>query len=121
MGHVNEVIEVLGFYGVQAQMDLLESLKAFSFAILFLGLIFAIIIIMFAIEATLLIYSLLMISVERNSSTNGVMRVLGLSKTGFVLSIFLQALMFVLPSIVLAFVMVVPSLTAMYKVLFTEE
>jgi ABC-type antimicrobial peptide transport system permease subunit len=50
-----------------------------------------------------------------------VMRVLGLSKTGFVLSIFLQALMFVLPSIVLAFVMVVPSLTTMYKLLFTEE
>jgi hypothetical protein len=53
-------------------------------AILFLGIVFNIIIILFIIISSLLIYSLLMISIETKTFDNGVMRLTGLSKNGFV-------------------------------------
>ena len=52
--------------------------------ILFIGLIFDILLIMFIVVAVLLIYSLLMISVERKTHEIGIMRLVGLSKGGFV-------------------------------------
>ena len=53
-------------------------------AILFLGLIFDIIILLFIVLSILLIYSLLMISVETKTFEFGVMRMVGLSKSGLV-------------------------------------
>ena len=52
--------------------------------ILFIGLIFDILLIMFIVVAVLLIYSLLMISVETKTHEIGIMRLVGLSKGGFV-------------------------------------
>ena len=52
--------------------------------ILFIGLIFDILLIMFIVVAVLLIYSLLMISVETKTHEIGIMRLVGLSKKGFV-------------------------------------
>jgi len=49
-----------------------------------LGLIFDIIIMLFIILSVLLIYSLLMISVESKTFEFGVMRMVGLSKSGIV-------------------------------------
>jgi ABC-type lipoprotein release transport system permease subunit len=47
---------------------------------LLLGLIFGIIVFLFIVIAILLIYSLLMISVETKTFENGVLRMIGLSK-----------------------------------------
>ena len=63
-------------------------MQKLSFAVLFIGLIFDILLIMFVIVAILLIYSLLMISVETKAFEIGVMRLVGLSKKGFVAMIF---------------------------------
>ena len=49
-------------------------------SILFIGLIFDILLIMFVVVAVLLIYSLLMISVETKTHEIGIMRLVGLSK-----------------------------------------
>jgi len=46
-----------------------------------LGLIFGIIIILFVVISILLIYSLLMISVETKGFETGVLRLVGMSKT----------------------------------------
>jgi ABC-type antimicrobial peptide transport system permease subunit len=86
-----------------------------------MGLIFDIIILLFVIIAILLIYSLLMISVETKTFEIGVIRMVGLSKSGIVWMIFLQGLMFVLPAIVLGFLMCFPLLKLVYKFLFTED
>ena len=51
--------------------------------ILFIGLIFDILLIMFIVVAVLLICSLLMISVDRKTHEIGIMRLVGLSKGGF--------------------------------------
>jgi len=96
-------------------------MQKFSAAILMLGLIFDIIILLFIILSVLLIYSLLMLSVETKTFEFGVMRMVGLSKGGLVAMIVLQAFMFVLPSVVLGFVLSVPSLGSMYGKLFTED
>lgn len=61
-------------------MPLLETLKLTSVASLLLGLLFGIIVLLFVFISVLLIYSLLMISVETKTFENGVLRMIGLSK-----------------------------------------
>lgn len=56
---------------------------------MFLGLIFDIIILLFIIISILLIYSLLMISVETKSFEIGVQRMIGLSSKGLIFMVLL--------------------------------
>lgn len=51
---------------------------------MFITLIFRILLVIFIIVAMLLVYSLLLISVETKSFEFGVMRLVGLTKAGFV-------------------------------------
>ncbi len=60
--------------------------------------------------SVLLIYSLLMLSVESKSFEFGVMRMVGLSKENIILLVILQSFMFVIPSIISGFIV---SLTAL--------
>ena len=69
-------------------LDLLEQMRTYSMAVLFIGLIFGILLMLFVIVSILLIYSLLLISVETKTFEIGVMRLVGLSKTGFTVMIF---------------------------------
>ena len=61
---LNKIDDALGFYNIRSKTDLLQNLEPYSYAILFIGLIFNILLIIFVVVAILLIYSLLMISVE---------------------------------------------------------
>jgi len=61
-------------------MGLIETMKLSSAASLLLGLLFSIIIVLFVVVSILLIYSLLMISVETKTFETGVLRLLGLTK-----------------------------------------
>ena len=88
---------------------------------MFLGLIFDIIILLFVILSILLIYSLLSISVETKTFEFGVMRMVGLSKTGIINMIVLQGFMFVLPSLICGFALAVPALIKVYDLIFEEE
>ena len=56
----------------------------YDYALLFIGLIFDILLIIFIVVAVLLIYSLLLISVETKTFDFGVMRLVGLTKLGFI-------------------------------------
>jgi ABC-type antimicrobial peptide transport system permease subunit len=60
--------------------------------------------------SVLLIYSLLMLSVESKSFEFGVMRMVGLSKDNIIILVILQSFMFVVPSIISGFAV---SLTAL--------
>ena len=79
-GLTNDLTQALGFYMPRSCMSLLETMKLTSAASLLLGLLFGIIIILFVVISILLIYSLLMISVETKTFENGVLRLLGMSK-----------------------------------------
>ena len=93
----------------------------YNFAILFIGLVFSIVIILFVIISILLIYSLLMITTETKTFDIGVMRLIGLSSTGFVAMVFTQAVMFVLPSILLAYICSIPGLYLTFQKLFHHD
>ena len=86
-----------------------------------LGTIFDVVIILLIIVSVLLIYSLLMINIEEKTFESGIMRLIGLSKTGYISSIFLQATLFVLPSIFCAFVASVPALYYLYKIMLDSQ
>ena len=71
-------------------------------------------VIMLAMIAVLLIYSLLLISTEKKTFEFGVMRMTGLSTGGLIILIVLQAIIFVLPAILCAFICSVPLLFIIY-------
>lgn len=96
-------------------------MENYSTAVIFLGLIFDIIILLFIIISILLIYSLLMISVETKTFEIGVMRMVGLSKNGLIFMIFIQGIMFVLPAIITAFALSFAALKGIYSFLFTAD
>ena len=95
-------------------MPLLHTMETFAMMILYIGLVANLVVILFVIVAVLLIYSLLMISIEKKTFEFGVMRLTGLSKRGLIALICMQALLFVLPAIVLAFALSFPILAAVY-------
>ena len=111
----------LGFYPMNTRLDLLHQMSIYSYAVLFIGLIFDILLIMFIIVAILLIYSLLMITVETKAFEIGVMRLVGLSKSSFVAMIFTQAACFVFPAVILGFAFAIPCIFLIYKLLFTSD
>jgi ABC-type antimicrobial peptide transport system permease subunit len=113
--YANQVTEALGYYPVIISLDNLADMKTYSTAVLFMGLIFDIIILLFVIIAILLIYSLLMISVETKTFEMGVIRMLGLSNAGIISMVLLQALMFVVPAILLGFAAASPALKVIYS------
>ena len=69
----------------------------------------------------LLIYSLLMITTETKTFDIGVMRLLGLSSSGFVAMIFTQAVMFVIPSIICAYIASFPTLWIIFIQIFGND
>ncbi len=79
-----------------------------------IGLVFDVLLVVFVVISCLLIYSLLQIQIETKTFEIGVMRMVGLTKGGFVAMILTQAAMFVLPSIVLGFALSVPCIWAMW-------
>ena len=121
LGYASEVTDKLGSYPISSTFRLLHEMQLFSLGILLLGLIFDIMLIQFIIISVLLIYSLLMITIETKTFDIGVMRMLGLNSGGFVSMIFIQAVMFVLPSLVCAFACVIPCLWYIYDKLESEK
>ena len=96
-------------------------MEIFSAAIMMIGLVFDIMLIIFILVSVLLIYSLLMITVETKTFDIAVMRMVGLSSNGFVAMIFTQAMIFVLPSLILAFACCVPCLWLIYNAVEEEH
>ena len=75
-------------------------------------------IVLFSAISILLIYSLLMITVEQKAYESAIMRLLGLNKFNYTVSILMQALFFVLPSIVLGYIAALPTLHYLIAWLF---
>jgi len=76
----DKVMEDLGFYNIESDMPLLLTMSLLSYAVLLLGIVFDVIIILFISISILLIYSLLMVSVETKTFDYGVFRMVGITK-----------------------------------------
>ena len=78
-------------------------------------------IILFVVISILLIYSLLLITTETKTFDIGIMRLIGLSSSGFVAMIFTQAVMFVVPSIICAYICSFPTLYLIFLKMFNGD
>ena len=96
-------------------------MEIYQYQLMFIGLIFDVIVILFVIVAILLIYSLLLISVETKTFEIGIMRLVGLSKNSFIGMIFTQSYFFVLPAVLFGFALYLPAMMLIYSFLFTDE
>ena len=74
----------MGFFNSYSYPELLDELKFFDLSVLFLGLIFDVLLIIFIVVAILLVFSLLLIQVESKTFELGVMRLVGLTRLGFI-------------------------------------
>ena len=61
-----------------------------------------------------------MVGVETKTMETGIMRMVGTSKRGLVLMIFVQTLMFLIPALILGFIMSFPMLALAYTFIFRE-
>ena len=84
-----------------------------------MGLLFDIIIILFVLMSVILVYSLLMLAVETKSFEFGVMRMVGVSTSGVMYTIVIQAIMFVIPAFILGFICSFPALKIGYDYIFS--
>jgi ABC-type antimicrobial peptide transport system permease subunit len=96
-------------------------MKLSSAASLLLGLLFSIIIVLFVVVSILLIYSLLMISVETKTFETGVLRLLGLTKYDCIQMILIQSFFYVIPAIILAYLASIPSLYGIFAAMFAKQ
>lgn len=121
LDYLYPITNQLGYYNFGTNLDLLFAMQTYSYAVLFIGLIFNVLLLIFVVVACLLIYSLLLISVETKTFEIGVMRLVGLTKCGFVGMIVTQATMFVIPSVIFGFLCALPAIYMIYYFLFTDE
>ena len=66
------------------QLPVLEELKPLRFAKMFLGIILNMIIFILLLLSVVLLYSLLLVSVETKTYEIGIMRMLGMNKIGII-------------------------------------
>ena len=114
-------MEKLGYYDIRSYMELIQYMKLSQLASAMLGILFGIIVVLFIVISCLLVYSLLMISVETKSFETGVLRLVGLSKWNCFMMISLQSILFVLPSILAGYALSIPALVYILKFLVPED
>lgn len=103
VSYANTLVNKLGFFPASVNCALLEELQALSLGLVFLGIIFSVVSVLFIIISILLIYSLLMVTVEEKSFQIGIYRMVGLNKLGLVTMVLMQAFFFVIPAIIFSF------------------
>jgi ABC-type antimicrobial peptide transport system permease subunit len=110
VAYMTQIEEALGYFPIHIGSELLHDFRLYSIGLHFLGLLFNLITLLLIVISVLLIYSLLMITVETKTFEIGVMRMVGLNKTGIIINVIIQSLMFVIPSVLLAFIATIPCL-----------
>jgi len=106
----SEISLDLGIFSYRLNLPLYKLLSKLKFVQLFLGITLSLILAILFILGTILIYNILLVSVETKTFEFGVIRMIGLSKTGIAQLIFVQALSFAVPAIILGLIASVPLL-----------
>jgi len=105
-----EITSALGVFPYYLNLPLSDSISTHKYIQLFLGIILNLIIAVVFILSTILIYNLLMVTLETKTFEFGVIRMIGLSKPGLAKLILIQALSFVIPGIILGIGVSIPLL-----------
>lgn len=89
----------IGFTNVFVNLPILRQLRDTRFFSLFLGLILNVIIFILLFLSVVLIYSLLMISVETRTFELGILRMIGTTRRGIILLLLIQAFFYAIPAL----------------------
>ena len=111
------ISERLGVYPFRMDLPVLGELFPLRFSSMFLGVILNMILFILFLLSVILLYSLLLVSVETKTFDLGVVRVLGLNKIGVIIMILLQSLSYVIPGIILGLILSIPALSYAGKAL----
>ena len=106
----SDIADLLGIFPFSMSQPVNSSLSNMSYVSLFLGITLKLIIIIIFLLSTILIYNLLMVTLETRAFDFGVIRILGLRKVGIVQLILIQALSFVIPGIIIGLGISIPLL-----------
>lgn len=101
--YLSEVEEFLGYYPIQVTSAILDKITTLEMNILIVNLIFSIVKSLLIIISVLIIFSLLMKSVESKNFEIAVIRMVGLHKGGVIGLIVCQSFLYVIPAMFLAF------------------
>ncbi|KAL4504054.1 hypothetical protein ABPG72_022684 [Tetrahymena utriculariae] len=97
----SEVIRVLGVYPVSIELPILKLFHQLKYAQMFLSVVTNMIILLFSSLSIMMLYNLLLVSVETKTYELGVLRIIGLNKVGVVIMILSQSLSFVIPGVII--------------------
>ena len=95
-------------------LPVLKELAPLKYASMFLGIILNMIIFILLLLSIVLLYSLLLVSVETKTFEMGILRMLGFNKIGIILMILIQSITFVLPGILFGLLFAIPCLYFAY-------
>lgn len=100
---VDALVDDLSFQESYVQMPLLQEMETWMLAVVMLGSIFNLIVMIISSISVLLVYSLLMVSVENKTFSNGVLRMVGVTKADCILVVVCSTLTFVVPSLIISY------------------
>lgn len=101
-------------------LPILSQLRTLSLGSVFFGIILSLVVVLLATLSIMLIYSLLMVSIESKTFEIGVMRMIGVSKCSLIGLLLTQAFTFVLPSVLFGFVASFPILAFISNIFKNE-
>ena len=102
-------------------LSLLFEMETYNYAIMFIRLLFNVLLLIFIGASCLLIYYLLLISLETKAFKIDVMCLVGLIKCRFVGMILTLATLFVITSVIIGYRLAFPSIYLIYSLLFRED
>ncbi|EAR92340.1 efflux ABC transporter, permease domain protein (macronuclear) [Tetrahymena thermophila SB210] len=97
----SEIIRILGVYPVSINLPILKLFHDLKYAQMFLSVVTNMIILLFSSLSIMMLYNLLLVSVETKTYELGVLRIIGLNKVGVVIMILSQSLSFVIPGVII--------------------
>ena len=113
----SEISEHLGFFPFTMDLPVTSSLSPLQYAGLFFGLVLNLVIVVLFLLSCILIYNLLMVTVETKTYEYGVMRLIGMSKRGIVEIILIQSFTFSLPGVIVGLLLSFPILKGLSTIL----
>eukprot|EP00916_Digyalum_oweni_P025441 GHVL01041905.1.p1 GENE.GHVL01041905.1~~GHVL01041905.1.p1 ORF type:complete len:969 (-),score=130.10 GHVL01041905.1:1082-3988(-) len=96
-----KITKIIAFLPLRITAPILDGLKSYRYGSLFLSLILNLSIFILFLLSIILIYSLLLISVETKTFEMGILRMIGLNRLGLIQLLLVQSSLFVIPALII--------------------
>lgn len=109
-GIASNIKRDVGLYPLVMTLPILTNLSSTKFGAMFLGIILNMIIFVLFMLSLMLLYNLLLVSIETKNFELAVLRTLGLNKLGIIFLIIVQCLSYVIPAVISGMLIAIPGL-----------